>query len=402
MGTIAQEISRIQGAKSDLATSITNKGVTVPAATKIDGYAALVDQIQQGGGQENPFLTETDLSYMFDYRKSSDAKIIAGIQRMSQNNITNMSRSFDHFNDDDPNEDILALIQNMIIAYPNADKSYMLNYYTVNENYSGTLNISTAALGGSMSHFMYRLFGGSIVGGHNRKIDIVIGNNTFSNVTDLSFCFSEIISNEDCYLKLTGNRLNINCNCNYMFSETDGLYFINNNDEDIYDLTVDFSGASSTLTATNMFYNYDQFNSVNIVGGNKVSDYTNMFRNCYTIVGVTGVDFSNISGASNGNLFNTSGSTYYDDLGEFGIVNGSALRNGTMTLNLSKIWHGTTSATRDGQTIGYWYEKFANALGNKVYSGTQTITINTTLYNSLTPAQIALITDKGYTLAHAA
>lgn len=48
--SIANELSRLLQAKSDLATSITNKGVTVPAATTLDGYAALVDQIQQGGG----------------------------------------------------------------------------------------------------------------------------------------------------------------------------------------------------------------------------------------------------------------------------------------------------------------------------------------------------------------
>ena len=48
--SIASEITRLQGAKSDLKTSIEGKGVTVPSATKIDGYAALVDQIQQGGG----------------------------------------------------------------------------------------------------------------------------------------------------------------------------------------------------------------------------------------------------------------------------------------------------------------------------------------------------------------
>ena len=48
--SIASEITRLQQAKSDLATSIANKGVTVPAATTIDGYAALVDQIQTGGG----------------------------------------------------------------------------------------------------------------------------------------------------------------------------------------------------------------------------------------------------------------------------------------------------------------------------------------------------------------
>ena len=49
--SIASEISRLQTAKSDLATSITNKGVTVPASTKLDGYAALVDQIEQGSGE---------------------------------------------------------------------------------------------------------------------------------------------------------------------------------------------------------------------------------------------------------------------------------------------------------------------------------------------------------------
>lgn len=56
--SIASEISRLQQAKSDLATSITNKGVTVPAATTIDGYAALVDQIQTGGGGAIPVLPD--------------------------------------------------------------------------------------------------------------------------------------------------------------------------------------------------------------------------------------------------------------------------------------------------------------------------------------------------------
>lgn len=48
--SIASELNRLLQVKSDLATSIANKGVTVPAATTIDGYAALVDSIQQGGG----------------------------------------------------------------------------------------------------------------------------------------------------------------------------------------------------------------------------------------------------------------------------------------------------------------------------------------------------------------
>ena len=58
--SISAEIARLQQAKSDLATSITNKGVTVPAATTLDGYAALVDQIQTGGGGGFPYGSEIE------------------------------------------------------------------------------------------------------------------------------------------------------------------------------------------------------------------------------------------------------------------------------------------------------------------------------------------------------
>lgn len=47
--SIATEISRLQGAKSDLATAITAKGVTVPASAKLDDYADLVSAISGGG-----------------------------------------------------------------------------------------------------------------------------------------------------------------------------------------------------------------------------------------------------------------------------------------------------------------------------------------------------------------
>ena len=47
--SVANEIQRIQQAKASLKTSIEAKGVTVPSATKLDGYPALVDQISGGG-----------------------------------------------------------------------------------------------------------------------------------------------------------------------------------------------------------------------------------------------------------------------------------------------------------------------------------------------------------------
>lgn len=44
--SIASEISRLNTAKSDIKTSIQNKGVSVPSSTKIDGYPSLISQIQ--------------------------------------------------------------------------------------------------------------------------------------------------------------------------------------------------------------------------------------------------------------------------------------------------------------------------------------------------------------------
>lgn len=48
--SVQTEITRINTAKSDIATAITNKGVAVPSGTKLDGMAALIDGIETGGG----------------------------------------------------------------------------------------------------------------------------------------------------------------------------------------------------------------------------------------------------------------------------------------------------------------------------------------------------------------
>lgn len=48
--SISSEITRLQNAKASIKTSIENKGVTVPSATKLDGYSTLIDSIQTGGG----------------------------------------------------------------------------------------------------------------------------------------------------------------------------------------------------------------------------------------------------------------------------------------------------------------------------------------------------------------
>lgn len=82
MSTIADELTRIQNAKAALATSIAAKGVAVPAATKIDGYAALVDQISQGGSLtaiEGTYTPASDVSSIevIDARLEGKTVIVA-------------------------------------------------------------------------------------------------------------------------------------------------------------------------------------------------------------------------------------------------------------------------------------------------------------------------------------
>lgn len=52
--SISSEITRISNAKTAIAESIANKGVTVPSGTKIDGMATLIDSIPTGGAAVQP------------------------------------------------------------------------------------------------------------------------------------------------------------------------------------------------------------------------------------------------------------------------------------------------------------------------------------------------------------
>lgn len=56
---ISDEISRLQSAKAAIKTAIEGKGVTVPSATLLDGYAALISSIPTGGGGSSRLVTGT-------------------------------------------------------------------------------------------------------------------------------------------------------------------------------------------------------------------------------------------------------------------------------------------------------------------------------------------------------
>lgn len=65
-----------------------------------------------------------------------------------------------------------------------------------------------------------------------------------------------------------------------------------------------------------------------------------------------------------------------------------------VSLNLTCIWQGKTD------TIKSKYENFANSIGENTTAYTRTIKLYTTLYNSLTDEQKAILTDKGYTITY--
>ena len=71
--SVHSEIDRIAGAKSDIATAITNKGVTVPSGTKLDGMAALIDSISGG---EDVIIKKVTFNPSANYVLSNDKCVI--------------------------------------------------------------------------------------------------------------------------------------------------------------------------------------------------------------------------------------------------------------------------------------------------------------------------------------
>jgi hypothetical protein len=67
--SIATEISRLQSAKAAIKTAIEGKGVTVPSATLLDGYAALISSIPAGGGAP-AWLKDGDTHLWLNIRNS--------------------------------------------------------------------------------------------------------------------------------------------------------------------------------------------------------------------------------------------------------------------------------------------------------------------------------------------
>lgn len=84
--SIATDLTRLQTAKADLKTAIEGKGVTVPSATLLDGYADLVDSISGGGSIESGTFTPASSARSISISVSKEPTHL--LVRTSRFNIT--------------------------------------------------------------------------------------------------------------------------------------------------------------------------------------------------------------------------------------------------------------------------------------------------------------------------
>ena len=386
MGTIAQELTRIQNAKASLKTSIENKGVTVPSATLIDGYPALVDQISGGGGDENKFMQSTDLKYMFYARNLSEEHNLDGLKRFSQNNIVNAVYTFyqSTISDATKKSEIYEYITKILTNTTITDGSYCFGRFTPtgSDNDLDLRNMDVINATGIFANA--------------DNISIKIKNNTFDNTTNFYNAFNGFGSNA---------KILIDTNVLYFRSGTNFYNAFSSSKAKFYD----YNG--NQITTLNVYLNENASSAINapsVFAFNTSAGITRFDFHFTTgkVGSLNGAFATNVKSVEGLDLTSLSNSTIFGsnntNLGKLGIKSGTTLASlpANNPLLLNKIWRVSESTVIDGQTAGYWFEDFANNLGQATKSNVG-ITINTTLYNSLSTAQKALITDKGYTLSSA-
>lgn len=76
--SVQSEITRIESAKTAIATAIEGKGVTVPEGTKLDGLAALVESIEVGSGGVSGFQTASGIITLAEDTNTLDISALLG------------------------------------------------------------------------------------------------------------------------------------------------------------------------------------------------------------------------------------------------------------------------------------------------------------------------------------
>ena len=149
--SIATEITRLQTAKADLKTAIEGKGVTVPSATTLDGYAELVGDIESGGGGSDTFADICN-GTVTSYESTALLRIPANVLR----SITTLT-SFKAYNLQDINSYGLGGFRGTVIALPGFTGSLYNGGYA----FSGANTLKTVDIGDKVIRFYSGFFNGA-------------------------------------------------------------------------------------------------------------------------------------------------------------------------------------------------------------------------------------------------
>lgn len=283
--------------------------------------------------------------------------------------------------------------------------------YSNSIDFHGTLDFSNIDFSDvlSMEYFMWQTM-------HINKIIFPKDIDT-KNLLDISYFLSRCISIEG-VLDLS----------NFNFTNVYRMNYAFENDEKLTNIIFPENKMPKMLLyAEGMFYNCNKLAGVDLKNTelNNLKNAKNMFSQCYAIeeldftgksldecITVTGM-FQNCNGlkklvlpnmpkASNPDIFSASRSLKLTDLTfSQDCTFSNATTNATQTLPLTMIWKNSADTLDyDGITYGQRYENFANSIGENTSGKTRTIKLYTTLYNSLTDEQKALLIDKGYTLSY--
>ena len=150
--SIATEITRLQAAKADLKTAIEGKGVTVPTNARLDDYAALVDDIETGGGGGADTFAEICNGTATSYESTALLQIPANVLR-TETALT----SFKAYNLRDINSYGLGGFRGTVIALP----SFTGSLYSSGYAFSGANTLKIVDIGDKVTHFYNHFFNGA-------------------------------------------------------------------------------------------------------------------------------------------------------------------------------------------------------------------------------------------------
>lgn len=417
MPTMKQKVDRIDAARLAQISAVNTKNpnANLPTTTGIEDIAPAILAIPSGGGGEDysSFISRGNFPGLFKNQELNYDENYQGLKLFCSNGglgngFGDMSHIFDS-----------ALISQIVsgkdpIAYMHfplgpsvTDLSYAYYNLTLPDDYlfNKELDLTGYLVDGPMASLFENVRTSDVGLGPTVPIlRILLSSDGMEYATDISKAFYKtgagIILVFDDYTEIDLSSIT---RADYAFANMGGATssggytgsFEDENGNQVHELT--FKLPTSGTYRLDRFLRYNK--SVQRVHFNTTSGCTNfaeMIFNCQNLLSIDGLDFSSIASTTNAPAGTTNPLT---QIGKFGIVQGSNL--GTLTnakLDLSYVWNQSASTVRDGQTIGYWYEQFANALGQAGGTG-QGIKLRSTLLNSLTNAQKELITDKGYTLS---